>query len=99
MMDHNSSKMERVELAKQLNENLLLISNNELQLKEIKKRNKELETQVTIENQNYTNFSNDYKKYCDKLEEVKRLNQDLINKSKQLDENIQEITKKINEDN
>ena len=99
MMDSNLSKMKRVELVKQLNENLILISNKDLELKNIKKLNNELESQVKIENQNNTIFSDEYNKLCKDLEKAIRSNQELIDKSKQLDENIQGIQKKIDEDN
>ena len=98
-MDSNLSKMKRVELVKQLNENLILISNKDLELKNIKKLNNELESQVKIENQNNTIFSDEYNKLCKDLEKAIRSNQELIDKSKQLDENIQGIQKKIDEDN
>ena len=98
-MDAVESKKKRLELVKELNRTLLEISEINKEIRDMKNKNGELESKMNIEKQNNMIFLNELEQLKKQIDEANSLKDKLSKESKNLDDTINAIQNKLNENN
>ena len=98
-MDAVESKKKRLELVKELNRTLLEISEINKEIRDMKNKNGELESKMNIEKQNNMIFLNELEKLKKQIDEANSQKDKLSKESKKLDDTINAIQNKLNENN
>ena len=98
-MNAYTRSYQRLELVKTLNQTLVDIGKINLNIRNIKNENNNLELELNDKINNNKKYENQINELNEKIEELKKRNEELKKESKLIDENIIEIQKKLEENN
>ena len=97
MDNGNSLSIERKEIVSKLNGNLEEIGQIKLELKLLKQQNRSLEARLNNENINNDNSEKEIKILNEKLEELRKINEELKRESNEIDQQTINLQKELNE--
>ncbi len=97
MDNGNSLSIERKEIVSKLNGNLEEIGQINLELKLLKQQNRSLEARLNNENINNDNSEKEIKILNEKLEELRKINEELKRESNEIDQQTINLQKELNE--